>query len=84
MNEIYYIGSENGIERKIIEKENTVNKDKVGTYKIVYEVTDKYGKTTTKDLISFILRSKYNVLYNLDSKNNVIGITNTLFKLNKR
>lgn len=35
---------------KIIEIENTVKLDKVGTYKIIYEVTDKYGKTTTKEI----------------------------------
>ena len=29
---------------KIIVKENTVKLDKIGTYKIVYQVTDKYGK----------------------------------------
>lgn len=35
---------------KIKETENTVKLDTVGTYKIIYQVTDKYGKTTTKEI----------------------------------
>lgn len=45
-------------------------------------VTGSNGKTTTKELIVHILKSKYNVLYNKDSKNNLIGVSDTLFKLN--
>jgi UDP-N-acetylmuramoyl-tripeptide--D-alanyl-D-alanine ligase len=45
-------------------------------------VTGSNGKTTTKELIVHILNSKYNVLYNNDSKNNIIGVSHTLFKLN--
>lgn len=44
-------------------------------------ITGSNGKTTTKDLISHILSSKYKVLSNSESKNNVIGVSNTLFKL---
>ena len=47
-------------------------------------ITGSNGKTTTKDLIAYILSSKYKVLKSLDSKNNVIGITDTLFKLNNK
>lgn len=45
-------------------------------------ITGSNGKTTTKDLISYILESKYKVLKNEESKNNIIGISQTLFKMN--
>lgn len=47
-------------------------------------ITGSNGKTTTKELITYILKSKYNVLYNKDSKNNLIGVSDTLFKLNNK
>ena len=47
-------------------------------------VTGSNGKTTTKDLIYHILSSKYNVLKNEESKNNLIGVSDTLFKLNNK
>ena len=47
-------------------------------------ITGSNGKTTTKDLLSFILSSKYNVLNNEGSKNNIIGVSETLFKLNDK
>jgi len=47
-------------------------------------ITGSNGKTTTKDLVSHILSSKYNVLKNEDSKNNIIGVSETLFNLNKQ
>jgi len=47
-------------------------------------ITGSNGKTTTKELIVHILKDKYNVLYNKDSYNNLIGVSDTLFKLNKR
>lgn len=46
-------------------------------------ITGSNGKTTTKDLLSYILSSKYNVLKNEGSKNNIIGVSDTLFKLNE-
>ena len=45
-------------------------------------ITGSNGKTTTKDLLYHILSSKYNVLKNEGSKNNIIGVSDTLFKLN--
>lgn len=45
-------------------------------------ITGSNGKTTTKDLVYHILSSKYNVLKNDGSKNNIIGVSDTLFKLN--
>ena len=68
------------------------------TYKVLYQIgtyfrnkydipliaiTGSNGKTTTKELISYILESKYNVLKNSGNKNNIIGVSDTLFKLNK-
>ena len=44
-------------------------------------ITGSNGKTTTKELLAHILNSKYNVLKNPDSKNNIIGVSDTLFKL---
>lgn len=45
-------------------------------------ITGSNGKTTTKDLLSHVLSSKYKVLKNQGSKNNIIGVSDTLFKLN--
>lgn len=44
-------------------------------------ITGSNGKTTTKDLLSYILSSKYNILKNEGNKNNLIGVSDTLFKL---
>lgn len=49
----------------------------------VIAITGSNGKTTTKELIVHILKSKYNVLYNKDNENNIIGVSNVLFNLNK-
>ncbi|MBI2252718.1 MAG: UDP-N-acetylmuramoyl-tripeptide--D-alanyl-D-alanine ligase [Armatimonadetes bacterium] len=45
-------------------------------------VTGSNGKTTTKDLISHILKRKYLVLKSQENFNNEIGISKTLLKLN--
>lgn len=45
-------------------------------------ITGSNGKTTTKDLVAHILNFKYNVLKNVGSKNNLIGVSQTLFNLN--
>ena len=47
-------------------------------------ITGSNGKTTTKELISHILESKYNVLKNSGNKNNIIGVSETLFRLNNK
>lgn len=63
-------------------------------YKIGKYIKDKYnipliaitgsnGKTTTKEILAHILSSKYNVLKSDLNHNNIIGVTETLFKLNK-
>ena len=47
----------------------------------IIAVTGSCGKTTTKDLLTFILSSKYKVLSTKDSLNNHIGVPNTLLEL---
>ena len=47
-------------------------------------ITGSNGKTTTKDLLNYVLSSKYNILKNEGNKNNIIGVSDTLFKLNKK
>lgn len=47
-------------------------------------ITGSNGKTTTKELISYILESKYKILKNNESKNNIIGVSDTLFHLNDK
>ena len=47
----------------------------------VIAVTGSNGKTTVKDMVWHILSSKYNVLRNEGTKNNHIGVPQTLLKL---
>ena len=47
-------------------------------------VTGSLGKTTTKELIYNILKSKYNVLKSESNNNNIIGLSNTLLKLDDK
>ena len=44
-------------------------------------ITGTNGKTTTKELVSAVLRKKYNVLYTLGNFNNHIGVPLTLLRL---
>ncbi|MDD5254747.1 MAG: UDP-N-acetylmuramoyl-tripeptide--D-alanyl-D-alanine ligase [Candidatus Omnitrophica bacterium] len=46
-------------------------------------VTGSNGKTTAKEMISWVLSSRYRVLKNEGTKNNHIGVPLTLFKLKK-
>ena len=48
----------------------------------VVAVTGSNGKTTTKDMLAYILSSRTNVLFNPGTQNNLIGISSTLLKLN--
>lgn len=47
----------------------------------VIAITGSNGKTTTKELLSYILSNKYKVLKSMGSHNNHIGIPNTLLTL---
>ena len=46
-------------------------------------ITGTNGKTTTKELISAVLKKKYNVLYTQGNFNNHIGVPKTLLQLTK-
>ena len=50
----------------------------------VIGITGSNGKTTTKDMAAAILDSKYNVLRNIGTQNNEIGLPLTLLKLKKQ
>lgn len=47
-------------------------------------ITGSNGKTTVKDMTWHILSSRYNVLRNEGTKNNHIGVPQTLLKLNEK
>ncbi len=44
-------------------------------------ITGSHGKTTTKDLIGSILRTRYNVLQTHENNNGLIGVPMTIFRL---
>ena len=48
----------------------------------VIAITGSNGKTTTKAILTHLLSKKHKVLCNPNSENNLIGISNTLLKLN--
>lgn len=50
---------------------------------ITIAVTGSCGKTTTKDMINCVLKTKFNVVTNAGSFNNYIGVPLTVFKLKK-
>ncbi len=50
----------------------------------VIAVTGSNGKTTTKEMISWILSAKFRVLKNEGTKNNHIGLPMTLLRLNDK
>lgn len=49
----------------------------------IIAITGSSGKTTTKDMLAEVLRSKYKVLSNAGTQNNQIGVPLTLFKLSR-
>lgn len=78
------------------EKENCIKVDDTmeALYKLGKYIKNKYntpliaitgsnGKTTTKEILSYILSSEYKVLKNDLNHNNIIGVTETLFKLDE-
>ncbi len=50
----------------------------------VVAVAGSNGKTTTKELISFIFSKKYNVVSTYSNQNNLLGVAYTLFSINKK
>lgn len=46
-------------------------------------ITGSNGKTTLKEMVYNILSTKYKVLKNIGNKNNILGVAETLFNLNK-
>ncbi len=49
----------------------------------VIAVTGSNGKTTTKEMLAWLLSSKYKVLKNEGTQNNIIGVSLNLFKLRR-
>lgn len=47
----------------------------------VYGVTGSIGKTTVKEMLSFLLEPYYKVLKNKETENNILGLAKTLFCL---
>lgn len=47
-------------------------------------ITGSSGKTTTKELIYQILKSKYNILKSEGNNNNIYGVSKTLFNLDEK
>jgi len=50
----------------------------------VIAITGSNGKTTTKDMLSFVLAAKYTVLKSKASRNNLLGLGLTLLGLEKK
>ncbi len=50
----------------------------------VIGITGSNGKTTTKEMFSCLLSSRYNVLKNEGTQNNLIGVSLTLLRLNPK
>jgi len=48
---------------------------------VVYAITGSVGKTTTKEMLAFLLRDNFSVLKNYKTENNMFGVAKTLFSL---
>ncbi|MCD6583762.1 MAG: UDP-N-acetylmuramoyl-tripeptide--D-alanyl-D-alanine ligase [Candidatus Omnitrophica bacterium] len=88
------IVSENGKEKKkervcSFVVENTISSlERVSKYireraapKKVIAITGSVGKTTTKEMLFYLLREKFSVLCNKKSENNLLGVCKTLLNL---
>lgn len=49
----------------------------------VIAITGSVGKTTTKEMLALILGKKYRVLNSIGNKNNIYGLSETIFNLKK-
>tara|TARA_B100000315_G_scaffold238409_1_gene256179 strand:+ start:2140 stop:3495 length:1356 start_codon:yes stop_codon:yes gene_type:complete len=47
----------------------------------VLAITGSIGKTTTKEIIAYLLKTKYKVLKNKKTENNILGVAKTILKL---
>jgi UDP-N-acetylmuramoyl-tripeptide--D-alanyl-D-alanine ligase len=47
----------------------------------VYAITGSVGKTTTKEMLSFLLSRDYSVCRNHKTENNILGVAKTIFSL---
>jgi UDP-N-acetylmuramoyl-tripeptide--D-alanyl-D-alanine ligase len=47
----------------------------------VYAITGSVGKTTTKEMLGFLLEDKFKVLKNYKTENNILGVGKTIFSL---
>jgi UDP-N-acetylmuramoyl-tripeptide--D-alanyl-D-alanine ligase len=50
----------------------------------VIAITGSSGKTTTKEMVSWVLSAKYNVLKNKGTQNNLIGVPLTLLQIHSK
>ena len=47
----------------------------------VYAITGSVGKTTTKEMLSFLLEKRFKVLKNTKTENNILGVAKTILSL---
>ncbi|MCF7869544.1 MAG: UDP-N-acetylmuramoyl-tripeptide--D-alanyl-D-alanine ligase [Candidatus Omnitrophica bacterium] len=50
----------------------------------VFAITGSLGKTTTKEMLSFLLQPYKNILKNRASENNIFGVAKTIFSYNNQ
>lgn len=48
---------------------------------VVYAITGSVGKTTAKEMLSYLLEDYFSVLKNYKTENNILGIAKTIFSL---
>ena len=86
-NEILYLGSDKLPRAVVAVKDTLLALSDLAYYHRkgfgipVIGITGSNGKTTTKDMLSCLLSSKYKVLKNEGTQNNIIGLSLTLLRL---
>lgn len=53
------------------------------TSSTVVGITGSYGKTTTKEMLAFILGKANRCLFNIGTENNIIGVSKAMLRLNE-